>query len=74
MKIDDPFHFSEAIVLVVINGIDNFDIEGVSYPITDEDEETTWNNLKKSINERFLEQNNTLIRLTISDLISKVCL
>lgn len=73
LKIDDPFHYSEAIVLIVINGIDNLDIKGVSYPIiTNEDEETTWTNLKKSINERFLEQNNTLLRLTISDLISKV--
>ncbi|CAK9832994.1 ATPase H(+)-transporting accessory protein 2 [Anthophora retusa] len=65
--ITDPFSLPEAIVAVVVEGVDSLDIpRGKRYPLNvNEVEETTWQALRERLEER--DNNNTLVRISLGD-------
>ncbi|XP_076388588.1 ATPase H(+)-transporting accessory protein 2 isoform X2 [Megachile rotundata] len=67
ISITDPFSLPEAVVAVVIEGIDSLDIpKGKRFPLNvNEVEETTWQALRGRLEER--DNDNTLVRISLGD-------
>lgn len=69
MRIFNPFHYAEAIVVLVVDGIETLDsVKGHHFALnTDEDEDLSWLTLERRVRNRFPSQNNTLMRVELSD-------
>nr|XP_034175078.1 renin receptor isoform X1 [Osmia lignaria] len=67
ISITDPFSLPEAVVAVVIEGVDSLDIpKGKRFPLyVNEVEETTWQALRERLEER--DNDNTLVRISLGD-------
>lgn len=67
ISITDPFSPPEAVVAVVVEGIDSLDIpKGKRFPLNvNEVEETTWQALRGRLEER--DNDNTLVRISLGD-------
>ena len=67
MTITDPFSLPEAVVAVVIEGVDSLDIpKGQRFPLdANEFEETTWQAIRERLEER--DNDNTLVRISLGD-------
>ncbi|CAD1474878.1 unnamed protein product, partial [Heterotrigona itama] len=67
ISITDPFKLPEAVVAVVIEGVDSLDIpKGKRFPLNvNEVEETTWQALRERLEER--DNDNTLVRISLGD-------
>ncbi|CAL7940221.1 unnamed protein product [Xylocopa violacea] len=67
ISITDPFSLPEAVVAIVIEGVDSIDVpRGKRFPLNvNEVEETTWQALRERLEER--DNNNTLVRISLGD-------
>ncbi|XP_043518876.1 ATPase H(+)-transporting accessory protein 2 isoform X1 [Frieseomelitta varia] len=67
ISITDPFRLPEAVVAIVIEGVDSLDIpKGKRFPLNvNEVEETTWQALRERLEER--DNDNTLVRISLGD-------
>ncbi|XP_076238343.1 ATPase H(+)-transporting accessory protein 2 isoform X3 [Calliopsis andreniformis] len=69
MSITNPFSLPEAVVAIVIEGVDSLDIpKAKRFPLNvNEVEETTWQALRARLEERDSDNDNTLVRISLSD-------
>lgn len=69
LKVINPFHYAEAVVTLVVEGIEDIiNVKGHSFGMnTNEDEDVTWLMLERRVRNRFPSQNNTLMRVELSE-------
>ncbi|KAK7867606.1 hypothetical protein R5R35_014804 [Gryllus longicercus] len=69
LRITNPFHYAEAIVVLFVDGIEKLEsVKGHHFDLnTDEDEDTIWLNLERRVRNRFPSQNNTLMRVELTE-------
>nr|CAD7430745.1 unnamed protein product [Timema monikensis] len=65
LKVLDPFHYPEAVVGIVVDGLPSLGIsKGSHFPlITNQNEEATWHALNQRVSMRFPDQSSVLTRL-----------
>nr|CAD7588870.1 unnamed protein product [Timema genevievae] len=65
LKVLDPFHYPEAVVGIVVDGVPSLGIsKGSHFPlITNQNEEATWHALNQRVSMRFPDQSSVLTRL-----------
>ncbi|XP_066994430.1 ATPase H(+)-transporting accessory protein 2 [Anabrus simplex] len=69
MRVLNPFHYAEAVVCLVVDGVKTLDkVNGHQFPLnTNEEEEVTWRALKHRVWERFFGMNSSLVRIDLAD-------
>ncbi|GJQ82094.1 hypothetical protein Trydic_g6966 [Trypoxylus dichotomus] len=74
MYLVNPFNIAKAVVTVTVDGISTLDIsKGYNFPLrTDEDESEVFEGLKRRIEERYPESENTAVRIDLSEGISSL--
>ncbi|PSN44884.1 hypothetical protein C0J52_06190 [Blattella germanica] len=74
LSVLDPFHFAEAVVTLVVDGVSNLGFsDGQRYPLnTDEDESVTWQALHDRVLRRYPDQNATLLRVDLTEQLDSV--
>ncbi|XP_043504540.1 ATPase H(+)-transporting accessory protein 2 isoform X2 [Polistes fuscatus] len=67
ISITDPFSLPEAVVSIVVEGVDTLDItNGIKFHLNDDEiEETTWQAISRRLAER--DNDNTLVRIYLGD-------
>ncbi|XP_014610254.1 PREDICTED: renin receptor isoform X4 [Polistes canadensis] len=67
ISITDPFSLPEAVVSIVVEGVDTLDIpNGIKFNLNDDEiEETTWQAISRRLAER--DNDNTLVRIYLGD-------
>lgn len=69
LSVSQPFNFSEAVVVMVVDGVSSLELtEGHTYPLnTDEDEFYTYQALHDDVERRYPRQNATLLRMDLTE-------